>query len=186
MSDAWAVAVVAVVGPSLGIWLKSFLEDKREKQSITREANYLAIRVSVILDEFASDCSAYIGDQDLHSQSEGDAGTCHAALPELKSYPEDANWKVFSQKILGRVLSFPNQVKHGEKLVSWFSEHYGEPSTQSCYEECGRLGYIAWKLATDIRQEYGFPAFDKTQGCSDVLSILEPIYDEVLKKKALH
>jgi len=174
--------IAAFLGAFAAPFVNSFLNGRREKQSRGREAKYLAIGVAVILEEFSSHCAEYVSDQDIYSKSEGSFGTAHGTLPDLKPYPEGANWKVFDLNLLGRVLSFPNELKYSQRLISWFGENCDYPATQECYRECGRCGYVAWKLAKDIRQEYGFPAIDETYTRADISSILKPVYDECLLK----
>lgn len=184
MADGWAIVAAAAVGAvasMLGAYLKDWLEARREKRSMAREAIYLAVRVSVILEEFAGVCAEYVEDQNLFSQSKGSCGTPHSVLPDLELYPENTDWRVFETNLLSRVLSFPNELNHSKRLIAWFSEERGEPAIRECYEECGRCGYIAWELAKDIGREYGFSA-SETATFENNSSILKPVYDEVLRR----
>lgn len=139
-------------------WLLGWIKDSLNNG---REAAYLAIRLATVMEMFADQCLAVIGDFDTFRQSKGAAGSKTTRLPALATFPDDAGgWRALPAELIGRVLTFPNQIRASQDKVSFSaSVSGGDAAWDDCEEECARLGLDACVIAADLRKRFGFAPF---------------------------
>jgi hypothetical protein len=171
-------AFTAIVNNGLQ-WLRDL---KKESTTTKRDAQYLAMRVSVILERFAIDCIGVIVDNHLHGVSEGHAGTAHGKLPPLAGYPADEDWKALDPSLSVRALSLDNDLRVSENTIKFWWDV--EPGNQGILKstvdmQAGKCGYRAWRLAVDIRRRYRLPEFESEQQAN--IELLKEEYDRELK-----
>lgn len=157
-------------------------ETRKDNSAIEREARYLAIRLAVLLEDFAIVCADAISDQELHRSSEGAAGRPHGVLPELPPYPE-GDWRVLDPEFLGRCLTLRNELKLSDGQIN-FWEDVGERDCipQEFDEQAGKCGYRAWVLASDLRGHYRLAAFDPRNTAWDIVETLRSHHDAAVKR----
>ncbi len=189
MTAEWAVVAAALIGASaspFGAWLVSYWTAKREAQSRTRDARYFAVRVAVLLEQFAIECADYVSDQELYKDSVGYAGRQHCELPQLPVYPDEADWKALDPNLLARALSLRNELTLSGKTIAFWGHVDRDCIPGECEQQCGRCGYMAWQLAADMRHHYGLPTFDPARSSLDAAGALKPLHDKVLSKTREH
>ncbi len=168
----------AVFNQLIGWWR----EARHERQTTTRDARYLAIRLAVILERFAIACAERVADQDMYRQSEGHAGAQHGALPELPPYPDEADWKFLAPDLLARVLTLRNELPLSDAKIAFWEDIDRECIPQEYDQQAGKCGYMAWALAADMRRHYRLGVFDPRQTSWDIVKVLKALHDEALRK----
>ena len=78
----------------------------REKMANDKTAAFSALRLALLLEEFAGDCASVYGDHDTHRSSRSGAGELATRLPALKDYPDDIAWQALGTKLATKVLHF--------------------------------------------------------------------------------
>jgi hypothetical protein len=157
--DVLKIAVSSTLLTTLGSWgLTHFFE---HRAALKRDARYMAQRIAIILEKFAVDCANVIADNQLHSSSEGHAGNRCLSLPELGSFPVEADWKALPPELADRILSMPNELALVDGAISFFWDVLGpgdDGVETETNQRAGACGLRAWSLATDLRKEYKIPA----------------------------
>jgi hypothetical protein len=148
----------------------------------SRQAGYLAIRLATILEQFAIDCAERIAGIDMYKQSEGHAGVSSTKLPELSPFPDEEKWNTLKPHLLARVLTLPNERSLGNGAIAFWFDVDPELMPTACGQQCGKVGYLAWTLACDLRSHYGFSPFDPKQTSWDMVETLKNTHDEVLQE----
>jgi hypothetical protein len=174
--------LTAVFNQSIGWWR----EAQHERRAAMRAAGYLAIRIAVMLERFAIDCAEHISTQDMYRQSEGHAGASHSTLPDLPPYPDEADWKALEPELLVRVLTLRNELPLGDRAIAFWEQIDRECIPRACDLQCGKCGYMAWVLASDLRRHYHLGAFDPKQTSWDIVKTLKTLYDEELQRVKDH
>jgi hypothetical protein len=173
LSTGFATAIFNMLG---GWWRES----QRDRASTERDARYLAIRLAVMLEEYAIRCADQIADNDMFRGAEGYAGKRWGSLPDLPPYPDEDDWRALGPDLLSRVLTFRNERTLGDNKIEFWSDIDPECIPQECDQQCGRSGYAAWMLARDMRTRYGLDAFDRDDR-SWVAQALKKQNDKALK-----
>jgi hypothetical protein len=172
----------AIVNNLLAEWR----DRRKEKRTSARDAVDLAMRVADILERFAIECEDIISHNELHTESEGYAGTPHRKLPTLGEYPTDADWKALDPALSSRARSLPNELRVSEGIIKFCWEL--EPGDQgillnTCNGQAGKCGYRAWQLAVEMRRRYGLLAeSEPEQTAWDFVKVLKENYDQELKR----
>ena len=159
--------VTAALNNLMGWWRDS----KKEHTTTTRDARYSAIKIAVILEQFAIECANIISDNQLHNSSEGYAGIAHGTLPTFADYPADMDWKAIDPALAARALSLPNELSLSEGIIKfWWEIEPGDKGIllTACDRQAGKCGFRAWQVAADMRRRYGFPEFSPEQTTWDV------------------
>jgi hypothetical protein len=108
MNVDWSTLVQTFVGAGVGTavvtGLISIYRDHRHKKS---QAAYMAMRLAVVLEAVAADCSDLIADNATARQSADEQfPDWKTKLPELPPYPDDAEgWRAIDRKLAGRCLN---------------------------------------------------------------------------------
>jgi hypothetical protein len=161
-------------------WLRDW---RKESSTIQRNATYLALRVAVILEQFAIMCADVIGDNVLYRDSDGHAGKSHGSLPPLGEYPTDADWKSVDPAFSARALALRNEIFLSDGAIAFVWEVDHDTVQGACNEHAGKCGYRAWQLAVDLRKRYGLPEFDPKQTHWDIVPVLKESFDAAEKKR---
>lgn len=144
--------VVAASAAQILVWWR---EARNDRAVLGRDARYLAIRLAVILEEFAFACASLLDDSKTARRSGGYLGQRSTRLPELKPYPTDADWKTLKPSLLDRALTFINEVHvAAEELNSWPRVAESDDVSDHCEKYAGLLGLRALETARDFRRTY--------------------------------
>jgi len=153
-----------VIGSVLTIAKDSLSDHFKKKQS----ANYAAIHIVCVLDEFFDSCVDVVGDDGTEGgQSAG--GTEYGEsylLPQVKPpspprYPHDIDWKSVKAGLMYRILALPNEVEEIRQYLADYRKHDWPPSRDYFDERqkaYARLALNVLKIASEIRKTYGIPA----------------------------
>ncbi|GEO18841.1 hypothetical protein [Microvirga aerophila] len=150
--------IAALVNQGLG-WLREWwaAADKRKAN-----AGYMALRLAVLLEAYASACADAInGNESAEHRPEEQYPDWTAKLPELPEYPDDTDgWRSLPIKLAGRVLSFRNKVQESQGIINSGLEHSEDTLEEDYAEQAAQRGLEAWKLAVELRRAYGLEAVE--------------------------
>ena len=158
----WLTIVKGAFGAGLGTagvqvgW--SLIQEHRAKKD---RAAYLALRVAVTLEAYASDCLDLIFDNaSLQEPPDQPYPDWNPFLPEAPSYPEDDHdgWRSMTRSLVTRCLNFPNKVRGSQGMIRSTAEHgHGDELSDVIDEHAALRGIEAWEIATSLRKEYHLP-----------------------------
>jgi hypothetical protein len=172
-----------VVAATLTVGLNWLVARRTEHAKLERDARYLAIRVSVVLERFALDCAEFAGDNDLHRRSDGAAGQHRASVPSIAAYPTDADWKALPQDLLAECLSLPTEIEQTSRGIDFVSDVAPDDAPAACDEACAALGLRALDLAKRLRGRYGFPPLKSSDSEYDLTASLQAHFDDAKKRR---
>jgi hypothetical protein len=163
-----------VVAAALTHGVSWWRDSRKEKASNLRDARYLALRLAVILERFAIDCSEVVGLVDTYAASKGSAGSQTTKLPEIGEFPSDSDWKTIDPKLAARALEFVNELLMAQQKLN-FSWHVSDEDqiTEECADDAALLGLRAWDLAHQLRQRHDLPRFTPAETSHDVEASLK-------------
>ncbi len=171
-----------VIASTITQGLSTWREFYKAKQDRNRDATYLAIRVAVILEQFATDCAMQLADLDAFKSSRGAIGNEYWKLPTLPAYPEELSWGAIDSKMCERMLSFTTEVRIGQSFLVGLSEFEPTEVPIHCGEKCAVLGFRAWILARDLRARYRVRPFELPGNPWKLADMLKPEHDRVVDK----
>lgn len=155
---------IAVLGAFLGflnIWI-GIWRDRRKRIS---DGTYLALRIAVVLEAYASDCADLIQSNNrVETKPDHEFPDWNLKLPELPPYVEDNDgWRALYLEIAADCLDLRNRLAGYQGIIYGrieFSPEEADLITTYC---ASKLGLEAWELAVRIRKHYG-------------LSLIQPIF----------
>lgn len=178
-----ATIVGAVPGTSFATAVfNQLFTSHRERKKLGRDAKYLAIRLAVILEQFAIECAERIAAMEMYQSSKGGAGSLFGKLPELPAYPEEAKWEALDANLLARALTLKNELPLSDRAIAFWEDIDRTSIPAECAQQCGKCGYMAWELAVAIRAKYGFPPFDPRRTSWDLVQALRTQHDDALRR----
>ena len=78
--------------------------------------------------------------------------------------------------------ALPNEQTLAHSAIKFWLEVDPDTIPAVFKEQCGKVGYIAWMLACDLRKYYRFHPFDPTQTSWDIVETLKENHDDVLRR----
>ena len=164
MTDAWVGFAGAIIGVLVGAGITIYQDIRKEKRVRREDAQYLAIRVSCMLDRFVKGCLDVAYDD---GTSEGlPAGKDGAYEPQIRE-PEfpintiDGNWKSIRSDLMYQLLGFPSRIEHADHLVGVVAFNEDDPGNAGWVAErqfqYATLGLEAVDLAIALRRDYSIP-----------------------------
>jgi hypothetical protein len=125
----WAFIGKTILGAGLGSAavqaLAGVLRDRRERAD---RAGYMAMRLAVQLERFASDCADLIlKNKEAPHPPDREFPDWDIHLPAIGDYPSDAEgWKSIDRRLAGKALDLPNRIMGSQSIifsVAQYSEH---------------------------------------------------------------
>lgn len=146
---------IAVLGALLGflnIWIGMW-RDRRKKVA---DGTYLALRLAVVLEAYASDCSEMIqGNMRAETKPDHEFPDWNMKLPEIPPYVDDnEGWRALDPEIAGECLDLRNRAIGYQSSIYGrveFSPDDGEIISKYC---ASKLGLESWDLAVKLRKKY--------------------------------
>ncbi len=163
-------ALGAGVGTALVQGLLAVYRDGRHRKS---QATYMAMRLAVTLEFFASACVDLI---QKNANVEPPPPTEQypawiAELPELPAYPDDADgWRAIDCALAGRCLNLRNKIHGSQGIIDSTIEYDMSGLGDTFEEQTAARGMEAWKLAVALRRKHGV---EKVDTVWDYAAILE-------------
>ena len=188
--SSFASILLTALVTTVGTWIVtrySLSQDRATRQEeLDRNATYLAVRVSNVIDPFVMACIDVVNDSGRLNQ-EGVVEPEHPTpRPDL---PQDVEWKSIDPHLMDRILSLPNEISASEKSIAFVGDELsGPPDYDEWFEErqyeWAKLGLVALDLARDLRDRYKLPQRDYSR--YDPRVTLEHAFrkEDELRKKA--
>ena len=158
MAD-WPQLLLTIVGSGVGSAIVQalvvFYGDYRKGMS---SAAYLAMRLAVTFEDFASACADTLSNIDVFRASRGAAGSSTLHFPVMPDFPSDDDaWRAMDQKVVNRVLSFSGKTASHQRNILFLLDVNDEEGVHSNFREnLVHLGLDALDLAKELRLKYGF------------------------------
>jgi hypothetical protein len=164
-------------------WFRDFRKERSEQ---VRSATYLALRVSVILEQFSLNCAHALDEIETHDSSGGTAGQKHRKLPTLEAFPTDLDWKSLAPRLASRVLTMQNELELAARQIRtvWDVTADEDAADEACGDAIGVSGFRAWDLAKNLRRDYRLPIFDPKETWWDAVAALEKVNISVATRRA--
>ncbi|AIO69278.1 hypothetical protein [Burkholderia oklahomensis] len=152
----FGVVVGAAMTFARDLWFKS-------KQD-TKEREYLAVRVTSLLERYVAGCVEVVMDDGLHRGEPDEDGVYQAQAEEPKFEPESlpVEWKSLDPGLMYEVLvDFPSRIEHAKACIDNEGEHSFPPEYEEWFEErqyqYADLGRRAVALSVKLRTQAGLP-----------------------------
>lgn len=153
-----------LIGVVLGVLLNAIKEWWFQKRKNKKDLEYLAIRISCILDTFVNGCADVVADDGLcYGQPDQDGcRSIQTKTPNFDPLSVDVEWKALPANLMHEVLSLPNQVEAANNKISGAFEYAASPPNyEEGFEErqfqYAALGLKAYGLASKLRSFVNLP-----------------------------
>lgn len=162
-------ALFTILGVLIGSFIPLIKELVLEKRLRADHANYLAVRVICILDEYVDKCIEVVGDNGtiMGQASERDeSGGEHyrpvVRLPAAPNFPADVDWKSIDSALMYRILTLPNSVRETDSHIQWAGDEeawppYYEEVYKARHKGYAKLGLEAIAIIDHLRVTYKLP-----------------------------
>jgi hypothetical protein len=136
-----------------------WLRDERRKKA---EATYLALRLAVTLESYASACAHFIEkNADMEPPPSEEFPAWEVKLPELPPYPDDADgWRAIDCALAGQCLNLRNKIHGSQSIIHSTINYCMDDLGDTLDEQAAARGIEAWKLAAALRQKHGVEEAD--------------------------
>jgi hypothetical protein len=165
----FAGVVSALFAALFGGGVKEFFEWHERK----RKARYLALKLSLVLEDYYYACRDRIYSINNYSGSNGNAGSNDVGLPKISTYPEDpVAWIYIDQAIADEVLSLPASIQLIDEGISFnaYMDHVPDGTDPVwTLEPLYEMAFRSIDLARRIRLKNGLPELDRTRTSEDSL-----------------
>lgn len=163
----WSDILKTILGASIGsAVLTSMFTLWRERGKRAQDATYLAMRLAVILEAFASACADLImQNRSAPHFPEEQFPRWNVRLPSLEAFPEDGEgWKALGANEASDCLNLSSRIAGSQAIISSVAEHQEEEMERVVREQAWERGLEAWNLARRLRSSHGLhhivPVFD--------------------------
>ncbi len=151
-------ALYGLSGIFIGFILSSFKEWWILKFKRKKEAEFLSVHVSFLLERFIEECAEIVEDDGLYHGQYNQEGCrqAHAKEPSLNLKSLDVDWKSLPSGLMYRILDLPNEIYKANKRISSVEEHVASPPDyEEIFEErqyaYAKLGLLAIKYVDELR-----------------------------------
>jgi len=129
--DSSFIGLIGVVLGAAIIIVKDTIQNFIVKR---KDKEYLAIRVTCLLEHFSGGCVEVVGDDGLCYGQRNEGGCLEPQIrpPQLSFDNLDVKWKSLSRDLMYELLNFPNEIDKANQIISFTSEYISSPPD---YEE---------------------------------------------------
>jgi hypothetical protein len=126
---------------------------------------------AVVMENFAWACANLIQENhNARTPPNAEHPGWEIALPELLSYPEDADgWRAIAPKLAGRVFGLRNKLHESKSTIRNIIEFNKAELGWVLDEQAASRGLEAWRMAIDLRRTYGIEAVELEWNYPDYL-----------------
>ncbi|MBD8663044.1 hypothetical protein IFT59_07230 [Rhizobium sp. CFBP 8752] len=168
-----AFGVIAAVIGFIASSVKEVFFDGRKRKA---EAQYLAIRLVLLLDEFVGQCYNVAHDLPEIDLQTGDPTTRYET-PSLE-FPADADWRVLEPQMMYRILSLTSSIAvitRGIRMLGYQAgpPNFGDKYKYRCDEFAG-LGLVTLKIIDDLCDRYRMPHPERS-----TMYVPQPVLEDI-------
>ena len=155
-------AIFGLVGVIVGSFIAIFKDLWSAYRVRRSDASYSAIRLTCILEEYASECIAVV-DDDGTIPGQPESGEKYPEVqvetPDPLSFPEDIVWRSLKESLMHRILALPNLARNTDRRISVAANFlYLEEFFDARQEGYAIIGLEALAIAGELRYQYGIAA----------------------------
>lgn len=135
--------------------LVSYFNDRRTRN---RQASYLALRLAVILEAYASACSDLLEkNQNAQWRPDEQFPDWDLRIPEVPEFPDEAEgWRSLELDLAQRALSLKNIRHFSQGSVHAILEFQdADDAIKEITHFTAEIGLESWNIADSLRQKYG-------------------------------
>ena len=138
----------ALVQGAIGLW--------RDHRKNTSHGAYLAMRLAVLFEAYATECGQFILDNGSAYQGPDEEHPhWDTTLPTLPVLPEDAEgWRSVDRELADRSLSIPNRIAGAQSMIRETIDLDTDRVGTELNRYSAELGSEAWALAAAFRKRY--------------------------------
>jgi hypothetical protein len=146
----------------------------RERTQKNEHAAYLALRVAVLLEAYASECcDFYFDNVNAHQPPDEPYPAWRTQLPDLPEFPDDTEgWRAMHRKLVAKCLNFPNRVHASQNAIASCIEFSMDYLGITLDEQASARGVEAWEIASALRDAYGL---DRAEIVFDYYDVLRKV-----------
>ena len=154
----WSRFFMMIVGAGVGSAVVQLLMPVyRDRRMRRRHAAYMAMRLAVVLENFAWACASFIQvNHDARTPADDQHPAWEIALPVPLAYPEDVDgWRAVAPNLAARVFGLANKLNESKSAIRNTIESNKGDLGRILDEQAAVRGLEAWNLATELRKTYG-------------------------------
>jgi len=157
----------------------------RERRMRRKHAVYMALRLAALMENFACASANFIEDnRDVRKPSDAEYPAWETALPELPAYPEDVDgWRALAPKLAARAFGLGNKLHQSQSTIRNVTEGNKSEFGYVLDEQAAARGLEAWRIAVDLRKNYGIEPIELEWDYPDYL---RRALDTVAKERKEH
>lgn len=154
------ITLVATTGIFTAL-LNQFLSGLREwwtsSQKRRAHAGYHALRLAVVLEAYAYECSDFIDKNDnAQTLPDQEYPEWDVTLPGLPAYPDDAEgWQAIDLRLAARALNLRNRITGSQDIIASTIEFSEDDLGDTLDEHASERGLEAWEIAVALRRKHG-------------------------------
>jgi hypothetical protein len=184
----WLSIVKTAFGAGLGTAaVQGGLAVYREHTRKNENAAYLALRIAVLLEAFASECCDFYFDNANAQQSPDEQyPDWRTVLPTPPQFPDDTEaWRAMDRSLVAKCLNFPNRVRASQNTIASTIEYTMDDLDYILDEQASARGVEAWEIASSLRRSYKLDRADIIFDFDKVLhKVLKTSREEIDKRAA--
>ena len=155
-------AIYGLIGVLLGAFLTAINEILKEKREKKKKAEFLAIRLTIIFEDFIQSCVEVVNDDgSMGGPSNDGCKYISAKAPEINFQTLDVEWQCLPFDLLYEILHFPALLKEANRKISEEFDISGAPDYEEGFEarqyQFSRLGLLAVQISKKLRSEFKMP-----------------------------
>lgn len=126
-----------------------------------RQARYLALRSTLVIEEFGAACLDLVYENDAGEDGEP-WGKQHVSLPSFEGLPDDTDgWRALPADLANRLLTFPSTIRSQQRNIDFYWHNTDvDDALGQCRKSAIELGCDADLLGKDIRRQMKLPLRD--------------------------
>lgn len=153
----WSNIMQTAIAAGAGTFAFSWINERRTRR---KHGAYLALRLAVLLEDYAENCLDLIYSTRNYFSSNGIVGYYQTRLPELEEYPpDDEGWRSLPLFISEMAINFPRKIAAHQSHLGSIQEYEAGHSSEMaahCSDMASDIGLEAWKVAAELKQYYSF------------------------------
>lgn len=163
LSWDWSTLVKTAIGAGVGTaTVQAALAIYRDHRQRKVQAAYMAMRLAVTLEAYASACSGFIAtNAEAEIPDDEEFPNWSTQLPDLPPYPDDTDgWRAIRRTLAGRCLNFRNKIHGSQEIIYATAEYARDDLGDVLNVEAAERGLEAWTLAVALRRDSKIEAAD--------------------------
>ena len=159
--------LISIIGPFVGAFsgsavIQGLLPLYRERRQQKAHATYLAMRLAIILEAYASSCMNLISENANREQPpDSQYPVLSWTIPELPCYPDDVDgWRAIAPILAEQCLNLRNKISASQLTINGTIEFATDDLETAVIQNAAKRGIDAWNIATKLRSHHAVKPAD--------------------------